>query len=87
LPLLVWAIVALHIIGLLPDLIAVIESVGFNFGKQRLSLWDLLQGLVAVLVTVLAALWLSSAIEARLDARPASTTTCARSSRGCPGRC
>jgi small-conductance mechanosensitive channel len=58
---LVWAIVALHIIGLLPDLIALIESVGFNFGKQRLSLWDLLQGLVAVLVTVLAALWLSSA--------------------------
>ncbi|MCC7312381.1 MAG: mechanosensitive ion channel [Sulfuritalea sp.] len=65
--LLVWAIVALHIIGLLPDLIAVIESVGLNVGKQRLSLWDLLQGLVAVLVTVLAALWLSSAIEARLD--------------------
>ncbi|MBK7022213.1 MAG: mechanosensitive ion channel [Sulfuritalea sp.] len=64
---LVWAIVALHIIGLLPDLVALIESVGFNFGKHRLSLWDLLQGLVAVLVTVLAALWLSSAIEARLD--------------------
>ena len=65
--LLVWAIFALHILGLLPDLIAVIESVGFNVGKQRLNLWDLLQGLVAVLVTVLAALWLSSAIEARLD--------------------
>ena len=65
--LLVWFIFALHIIGLLPDLIAMIESVGFNVGKHRLSLWDLLQGLVAVLVTVLAALWLSSAIEARLD--------------------
>jgi len=65
--LLVWIIVALHIIGLLPDLIAVIESVGFSVGKHKLNLWDLLQGLVAVLVTVLAALWLSSAIEARLD--------------------
>jgi small-conductance mechanosensitive channel len=65
--LLVWVIVALHILGLLPDLIAVIESVGFNIGKQRLSLWDLLQGVVAVLATVLAALWLSSVIEARLD--------------------
>ena len=64
---LVWTIVALHILGLLPDVIALIESVGFNFGKHRLSLWDLLQGLVAVLVTVLLALWLSSAIEARLD--------------------
>jgi small-conductance mechanosensitive channel len=65
--LLVWVIVALHIIGLLPDVIALIESVGISFGKNRLSLWDLLQGIVAVLLTVLAALWLSSAIEARLD--------------------
>lgn len=65
--LLVWAIVALHIIGLLPDLIALIESVSFHVGKQKLSLWYVLQGLVAVLATVLAALWLSSAIEARLD--------------------
>ena len=65
--LLVWGVVALHILGLLPDVIAVIESVGFNFGKHRLNLWDLLQGFVAVLVTLLAALWLSSAIEARLD--------------------
>ena len=65
--LLVWAIVALHILGLLPDLIAVVESVSFTAGKQKLSLWHLLQGLVAVLATVLAALWLASAVEARLD--------------------
>ncbi len=65
--LLVWAIVALHIVGLLPEVIALVESVSFNVGKQKLNLWHLLQGLVAVLATVLAALWLSSAIEARLD--------------------
>jgi small-conductance mechanosensitive channel len=66
--LLVWAIVALHISGLLPDVIAVLESVAFNAGKQKLTLWQVLQGLAAVLVTVLVALWLSSAIEARLHA-------------------
>ena len=66
--LLVWAIVALHITGLLPDVIAVLESVAFNAGKQKLTLWQVLQGLAAVLVTVLVALWLSSAIEARLHA-------------------
>jgi len=66
--LLVWAIVALHITGLLPDVIEVLESVSFTAGKQKLSLWHVLQGLGAVLVTVLAALWLSSAIEARLNA-------------------
>jgi len=65
--LMVWAIVALHILGLLPEVIAVIESVSFNIGKQKLNLWHLLQGLVAVMATVLAALWLSSTIEARLE--------------------
>lgn len=66
--LLVWAIVALHITGLLPDVIAVLESVAFNAGKQKLTLWNMLQGIAAVLATVLIALWLSSAIEARLNA-------------------
>ena len=66
--LLVWAVVALHITGLLPDVIAVLESVAFNAGKQKLTLWNVLQGAAAVLVTVLVALWLSSAIEARLNA-------------------
>ena len=64
---LVWGVVALHIIGLLPEAIAVVESVTFNAGKQKLNLWHVLQGLVAVLATVLAALWISSAIEARLN--------------------
>ncbi|MCM2288400.1 MAG: mechanosensitive ion channel [Sulfuritalea sp.] len=65
--LLVWAIVALHILGLLPEIIAVVESVSFTAGKQKLSLWHLLQGLVAVMATVLAALWLASAVEGRLE--------------------
>ena len=65
---LVWGIVALHITGLLPEMIDVLESVAFTVGKQKLTLWHVLQGLFAVLVTVLLALWLSGAIEARLHA-------------------
>jgi small-conductance mechanosensitive channel len=42
--------------------------VSFPAGKQKLTLWHMLQGVVAVLATVLAALWISSAIEARLNA-------------------
>jgi small-conductance mechanosensitive channel len=64
----VWGVVALHITGLLPEVIAVLESVSFRAGKQQLTLWHMLQGIAAVLITVLAALWLSSAIEARLNA-------------------
>ncbi len=66
--LLVWGIVALHITGLLPEVIAVLESVAFTAGKQKLTLWTVLQGIAALLVTVLAALWLAGAIEARLNA-------------------
>ncbi|MCX7156632.1 MAG: mechanosensitive ion channel [Rhodocyclales bacterium] len=65
---LVWCIVALHITGLLPEVIDVLESVAFTVGKQKLTLWHVLQGAAAVLVTVLLALWLSSAIETRLHA-------------------
>ncbi len=65
---LVWIVVALHITGLLPEVIDVLESVKFSTGKQKLTLWNMLQGLGAVLVAVLLALWLSSAIEARLHA-------------------
>ena len=65
---LVWAIVALHITGLLPEVIAVLESVSFSTGKQKLTLWHLLQGIAAVMVTVLLALWAAGAIEARLNA-------------------
>ncbi len=65
---LVWIIVALHITGLLPEVIDVLESVKFSAGKQKLTLWNMLQGFGAVLVAVLLALWLSSTIEARLHA-------------------
>lgn len=61
-----WAIVALHIVGLLPELIDLLESVGLTVGKQKLTLWTLLQGVGAVLATLLVALWISGLIEARL---------------------
>ncbi len=68
--LLAWSVVALHITGLLPDLIDLLQGIGFTVGKQRLNLWLILQGLFTVLVTLLVALWLGSAAEARLMATP-----------------
>jgi small-conductance mechanosensitive channel len=66
--LLVWVTVALHIIGVLPDLIAVLDSVGFSVGRQQLTLWLILQGAATVLATLLVALWIGGAIESRLMA-------------------
>jgi small-conductance mechanosensitive channel len=64
--LMAWSVVALHITGVLPELVDALESVGFAVGKQRLSLWLLLQGMVMVAATLLLALWIGGAIEARL---------------------
>jgi small-conductance mechanosensitive channel len=63
-----WSMVALYITGLLPDVIAALESVSFTVGKQRLDLWLVLQGIATVLATLLLALWAGGAIEDRLMA-------------------
>lgn len=62
----VWLILVLHVTGLLPDIIAALDSVRFNIGKSAVSLWLVIQGLFTVLVTVFIALWLSRLIENKL---------------------
>lgn len=63
----VWGVVALYILGVLPELIALLESVNFSLGgKQKIDLWMILQGTGAVLATLLVALWIGGMIEARL---------------------
>lgn len=64
----VWAVVALHLTGLLPGLIALLDGIAFGIGKQQLTLWRLLQGIGAVLGGLLLALWLGGLVEARLTA-------------------
>jgi small-conductance mechanosensitive channel len=63
-----WIIVALHVTGLLDGLIDHLDAVRFPVGKPPLTLWDILAGVVSVILTVLAALWAGSVVEARLMA-------------------
>jgi small-conductance mechanosensitive channel len=63
---LVWLTVALHLLGVLPDVILLLDEVSLTVGKQRLSLWLLLQGAASVVFTVLLALWVSGLVEDRL---------------------
>jgi small-conductance mechanosensitive channel len=65
---LAWAVVALHILGWLPEVLDALESVSFKIGNQRLSLWTLLQGVAMVLFTLIIALWAAGALERRLSA-------------------
>jgi small-conductance mechanosensitive channel len=71
--LVIWLLVALHVTGLLADLIEMFEAVHIPIGRQRLTLWDLLVGAVSVVLTLLAALWIGSVIEARLMATTSLT--------------
>lgn len=62
----VWVAVALHLSGLLPEIVAWLSSIEFSAGKGRLSLWTLLSAAFWVGVTLLLALWAGAALEARL---------------------
>jgi small-conductance mechanosensitive channel len=63
---LVWGALALHLTGLLPGMVATLESVSISFGKQELTLWSLATAAFWVAAALLLALWAGSALEARL---------------------
>ncbi|HWQ39656.1 MAG TPA: mechanosensitive ion channel domain-containing protein [Burkholderiales bacterium] len=65
---LVWLAVALHITGLLPQLVAFLETTGFTLGKQHVSFMLVLQALFTVALLLLGALWIGKLIEARIMA-------------------
>ncbi|MDT3705877.1 MAG: mechanosensitive ion channel [Thiobacillus sp.] len=62
----IWAAFALHITGLLPRIHAAMETLSFNLGSHRVSLWLLLQAAAVIVVAVLAALMLARLVESRL---------------------
>jgi small-conductance mechanosensitive channel len=64
--LLIWLAVAMHLTGVLGDVIAALESVRLPVGRSQISLWDLLLGAVSVVATALVALWIGSTIESRV---------------------
>jgi small-conductance mechanosensitive channel len=66
LSLFIWLIVALYLAGILADVVAWLEATTLQIGKASVSLWIIIMGLLSLAVTVLAALWLGSVIEARV---------------------
>ena len=61
-----WGVVALHITGLLPEMVRLLQHMRISFGSQKLSLWQLLQTAFWVVAALLLSLWIGSALEARL---------------------
>jgi len=62
----VWLLVALHLVGFLPEILRALDEISFSVGKVRFSLLLIVQSLVTVVVTVVIALWLSRLLENRV---------------------
>ena len=63
---LVWGVFALHLTGYLDDVVTALDSIGFDVGKQHLSLYTVFTGLLSLAATLVLALWLAHTIEHRL---------------------
>ncbi len=62
----VWIVLALHLSGLLPNLLSVMNSVSFMMGKSEVTLLLILKAILIILLTLFGALWVSRMIENRL---------------------
>lgn len=62
----IWLGFALHLTGLLPDIIKAMDYLSFNIGLQRISMLNVLSGILAILVTMLAAMWLGRLLEKKI---------------------
>ncbi|MEG3620242.1 mechanosensitive ion channel domain-containing protein [Magnetovibrio sp. PR-2] len=62
----VWSVAALNIVGLLDPTLAFIDEFAIQLGEFRLSLLVVAKGIVALVVLLWAANWLSRWVEARL---------------------
>lgn len=64
--LLVWLAVALYIAGMWGDIFAYLENTILPLGKHKVSVADILQAAVSVVVLLMLALWAGAALEERL---------------------
>jgi len=64
----IWIGLALHLTGFLPEILDAMDELSFHVGKQKISLLTILSGILSVLVTVLAAMWLGRVLENRVMA-------------------
>jgi small-conductance mechanosensitive channel len=64
--LVVWLGVALHITGVLPEVIRFFERHHLPIGKNKIALSDLVEGVVSIVILMMLALWAGAALEERL---------------------
>jgi small-conductance mechanosensitive channel len=64
----IWAVLALHVLGWFDPLVQALDSVGIKTTKSRITLWSVLKILFTVGAFILIAVWIARWIERRLMA-------------------
>jgi small-conductance mechanosensitive channel len=62
----VWVLAVLWIIGLLPGVLTELEAIKLAFGKSKISLRTIIEGLLSAGLVIIVTLWISSVIERRV---------------------
>ena len=62
----IWVGYVLHVVGILPQFLAVLDSISFDAGKIHISILTVVQAVLSVAVTLLVAMWLGRILEQRL---------------------
>jgi small-conductance mechanosensitive channel len=63
--LLVWSVLALHLLGWLPDVIEAMDGFAFTFGETRISVLSFIQLTISIIIFIVIATWLVRFIESR----------------------
>lgn len=64
--LILWVFLSLHLLGWGDTVIEVLDGMGVNLGKTRISIWSVAKLVVTVSLFVLAAMWVSRWLERRV---------------------
>ncbi|WP_425258190.1 mechanosensitive ion channel family protein [Rubrivivax sp. RP6-9] len=63
---LAWILMVLWITGVLPLILAELDAIQWKIGSTRISVRNLLEGVVAAIAVMVVALWISAALEQKL---------------------
>jgi len=61
----VWAVLALHLLGWLPEVLKAMDEFAFTFGESRFSVLSLIKLATSIIIFIVLANWLSRLIESR----------------------
>jgi small-conductance mechanosensitive channel len=61
----VWSVLALHLLGWLPDVTRAMDEFAFTFGETRISVLSFIQLTISIIIFIVLANWLTRFIEAR----------------------